>query len=240
MSGDWRVAPSQSPVTFPLTSHHSPSASQVTSHGRDKLSPGIVFGLSRGAARRTADRSPRLNPHLESTLFYTMSTISQTLSGAMGLLGAIVLFALQETSRSVERAARALADIPHDSESALYLRHLLARRSFHEFAQRYSRLLAERGSTDIASDLLVHHSTLTWELEHDTALRRSFWSALRATGVVIAFALICCGTATQLSDRSPLGQIALAAGTLMAVACLALYGTLLRVMLRSTPEDPAK
>ena len=35
-----------------------------------------------------------MNVDLESTLFYTMSTIAQTLSGSMGLLGAIVLFAL--------------------------------------------------------------------------------------------------------------------------------------------------
>lgn len=182
----------------------------------------------------------RLNPHLESTLFYTMSTISQTLSGAMGLLGAIVLFALQETSRSIQRAARKLSELPHDSESSLYLRHLLARRSFHEIAQRYGSLLAKRGSTDVASDILVHHSTLTWELEHDSALRRSFWSALRATGVVIAFSLVCCGLATQLAERAPLGQVALAAATIGSIGCLVLYGTLLRVMLRATPEDPAE
>ena len=40
-----------------------------------------------------------------------MSTIAQTLSGAMGLLGAIVLFALQATSRSIERAAKRLGSI---------------------------------------------------------------------------------------------------------------------------------
>ena len=35
-----------------------------------------------------------MNVDLESTLFYTMSTIAQTLSGSMGLLGAIVLAAI--------------------------------------------------------------------------------------------------------------------------------------------------
>ena len=35
-----------------------------------------------------------MNVDLESTLFYTMSTIAQTLSGSMGLLGAIVLIYL--------------------------------------------------------------------------------------------------------------------------------------------------
>jgi hypothetical protein len=46
-----------------------------------------------------------VDSHLESTLYYTMSTVAQTLAGAIGLLGAIVLFTLQATGRSVERAS---------------------------------------------------------------------------------------------------------------------------------------
>ena len=179
-----------------------------------------------------------MNGHLEATLFYTMSTVAQTLSGAMGLLGAIVLFALQETSRSIERAAKRLADVPHGNESALYLRHLLNRRSFHEFARRYGELLEKGASTETSSDLLVHHSTLTWELEHDHKLRQSFWRALMASGVVITVSLIGGSVAPLLADLPTIGQMVLAADTLGAIGCLVLYGGLLSVMLRTTPEEP--
>jgi hypothetical protein len=180
-----------------------------------------------------------MNVDLESTLFYTMSTIAQTLSGSMGLLGAIVLFALQETGRSIERAARELAELPHATDNALYLRHLLTRRSFHEFARRYGDQLATRGSTETPADLLVHHSTLTWELDHDAALRRSFFKALAASGFLIGFSILACGFAPQLATHPAVGYTALGIGMVGAASCLALYGALLRVMLRTTPpEEP--
>ncbi|MFI5310452.1 MAG: hypothetical protein ACHQQ3_04425 [Gemmatimonadales bacterium] len=179
-----------------------------------------------------------MNPNLQSALFYTMSTIAQTLSGAMGLLGAIVLFALQETSRSIERAARKLTEIPHQSMSQLYLRHLLTRRSFHELARHYGDELQPGGSTQTSAEALVHFSTLTWELDHDHALRRSFWRALLASGIVIAASLIGCGLAPQLATSTLVGQVVLAGAIVGAVACLILYGFLLRVMLRSTPQEP--
>ena len=178
-----------------------------------------------------------MNGHLETTLFYTLSTIAQTLSGAMGLLGAIVLFALQETSRSIERAARELASLKHDTESELYLKHLLTRRSFHEFATKYGEQLLNRGSQATSADLLVHHSTLMWELDHDSALRRSFWKALVASGAVIAISIFGCGFASWLADQAAVGRAVLAAAMLGAGACLILYGALLRVMLRSGPAD---
>lgn len=169
-----------------------------------------------------------------------MSTVAQTLSGAMGLMGAIVLFALQETSRSIERAAKQLADVPHKSESPLYLRHLLTRRSFQEFARRYGEMLEKGDSRETSSDLLVYHSTLSWELEHDHALRSSFWKSLMASGAVIAFSIVCCGLAPQLALNPNVGNSVLAADVIGAFGCLVLYAILLRVMLRTTPEGPVR
>ena len=178
-----------------------------------------------------------MNGNLQSALFYSMSTIAQTLSGAMGLLGAIVLFALQETARSIARAAKKLIEVPHHSMSELYLRHLLTRRSFHELARHYGDSLGPGGSSETSSEALVHYSTLTWELDHDHALRRSFWTALVASGIMIAFSLVCCGLAPQLSANAVVGQVVLGIATVGAVGCLILYGFLLRVMLRSTPQE---
>jgi hypothetical protein len=178
-----------------------------------------------------------MNAHLEIALFNSMSTIAETLAGAMGLLGAIVLFALQATARSIERAAEKLTEVPQQSMSELYLSHLLTRRSYHELARAYGALLSSH-SSETNSSMLLHYSALTWELDHDHALRRSFWMSLRATGVVITFAIICGAIAPELAERSDVGDIALAGGVLGAIACLVLYGVLLNVMLRSSPQEP--
>ena len=179
-----------------------------------------------------------MNPNLQSALFYSLSTVAQTLAGAMGLLGAIVLFALQESTRSIERAATKLAEVPHEAVSPLYLRHLLTRRSFHEIARRYGELLQPGGSSETSTEGLVHYATLTWELDHDNALRRAFWIALVASGVVVSFSLICGALTPQLSAHQRLGQVVLWVNALGAVGCLIMYGVLLRVMLRSTPHEP--
>lgn len=178
-----------------------------------------------------------VNTTLQNTLFYTMSTIAQTLSGAMGLLGAIVLFALQGTARSIERAAKRILQVPHESSSKIYLRHLFARKSFHELARRYAEHLESPKSTETNLYLLEHYSTLTWLLDHDTMLRNSFSRALLASGVVISVSLVATALAPQLAERAAIGHAVLIVVTLGAVGCLFLYGMLLRLMLSSTPQD---
>ena len=140
-----------------------------------------------------------MNVALETALFNSMSTVAETLAGAMGLLGAIVLFALQATARSIERAAASLTEIPQSTLSPLYLSHLLTRRSYHELARVYGELLSS-GISETHAEALLHYSALAWELDHDHALRRAFWTALRATGAVVAFAFICGAIAPQLAE----------------------------------------
>jgi len=166
-----------------------------------------------------------------------MSTIAQTLSGAMGLLGAIVLFALQATSRSIERAAKRMLEVPHETTSNMYLRHLFTRRSFRELARRYAEHLEPKRNTETNLYLLEHHSTLTWLLDHDALLRSSFSRSLIASGIVISISLIGCALAPQLAARATLGHAVLAAVTVGALGCLILYGLLLRTMLSTTPEE---
>lgn len=176
-----------------------------------------------------------MNTHLESTLYYTLSTVAQTLAGAIGLLGAIVLFSLQATAKSIERAARDLTQIPHETLSALYIRHLFSRRSYTELAQRYAELLTPR--FEVSTDVLVSHSTLTWELQHEQAIRRSFWRALVASGLVIALSISLIALAPQLAEREILGKIALAAVVGGAMVCLVLYALLLRIVLNASPDE---
>lgn len=177
------------------------------------------------------------NPDLENSLWFTGSTIAQTLSGSMGLLGAIMLFALQETSRSIARAAKQLAEIPHPTMNAHYINHLLARRSFRELARLYGEQLQadEAGGTSV--EMLAQYSTLSWELDHDRSLRRSFWKALLASGVMIGFSIAFCGLSPELSKHAGLGRALLFLGISGAIGCLLLYGVLLRVLFRDASDD---
>lgn len=177
------------------------------------------------------------NPDLENSLWFTGSTIAQTLSGSMGLLGAIMLFALQETSRSIARAAKQLAEFPHPTMNAHYIHHLLTRRSFRELARLYGEQLQadEAGGTSV--ELLAQYSTLSWELDHDRLLRRSFWKALLASGVMIGFSIAFCGLSPELSKHVGLGRALLFLGISGAIGCLLLYGILLRVLFRDASDD---
>lgn len=177
-----------------------------------------------------------MNATLQATLFYTLSTVAQTLAGAMGLLGAIVLFSLQSSARSIERAAQQLTQIPHSSLNSLYVHHLFTRRSYHEIARRYGDLL--EGSIETSRDLLVYHSTLAWELQQEEAIRRSFWTSLVGSGVVIGWSIVGLASVPALTRSAVLADVFLASAVLGALGCLVLFGALLRVMVRSaTVED---
>ena len=154
----------------------------------------------------------------------------------MGLLGAIVLFSLQTTARSIERAAKQLSAIPHPDLNALYIRHLFTRRSYHEIAKRYGDLL--EGSIETSQDLLVHHSTLVWELQQEEAIRRSFWRSLLGSGIVIAWSILGLALVPELTVNVVLADVFLSSAVAGALGCLLLFGILLRVMVRSaTMED---
>jgi len=162
--------------------------------------------------------------------------VAQTLAGAMGLLGAIVLFSLQATARSIENAAKQLSAIPHADLNALYIRHLFTRRSYHEIARRYGDLL--EGSIETSQDLLIHHSTLVWELQQEEAIRRSFWRSLVGSGLVIAWSILGLALVPELVTKVALADLFLGSAVLGALGCLLLFGVLLRVMVRSaTMED---
>ena len=153
----------------------------------------------------------------------------------MGLLGAIVLFSLQSSARSIERAAQQLTQIPHADLNALYIHHLFTRRNYHEIARRYGDLL--EGSIETSRDLLVYHSALVWELQQEEAVRRSFWTSLLGSGLVIGWSIIGLGLVPELTTNVVLADFFLGSAVLGALGCLLLYGVLLRVMVRSATME---
>jgi hypothetical protein len=116
---------------------------------------------------------PPIYQDLESTLFYSMSTIAQTLAGAIGLL---------------------------------------------------------------STDILVYHSTLTWELQHEHSIRSYFWRALVASGGMIVVAFIGVTLAPELAQNPRLGRAVLIFAIAGSTMCLVLYGVLFRIVLNSNAE----
>jgi hypothetical protein len=161
--------------------------------------------------------------------------VAQTLAGAMGLLGAIVLFSLQSSARSIERAAQQLTQIPHADLNALLIHHLFTRRSYHEIARRYGDLL--EASIETSRDLLVYHSTLAWELQQEEAIRRSFWTSLLGSGLVIGWSILGLALVPALTTSAVAANFILGGAVLGALGCLVLFGVLLRVMVRSATKE---
>lgn len=153
----------------------------------------------------------------------------------MALLGAIVLFSLQSSARSIESAAQQLTQIQHADLNALYIRHLFTRRSYHEIARRYGDLL--EGSTEMSRDLLIYHSALVWELQQEEAIRRFFWRSLLGSGLVIAWSILGLGLVPELTRNAVMAELFLAIAVLGALGCLVLFGVLLRVMVRSATVE---
>ena len=157
----------------------------------------------------------------------------------MGLLGAIMLFSLQETARSIARAAEQLAAHPHPTLNPAYIHHLVTRRGFHELARIYREALegAPNRGEGTSVELLAHHATLSWELDHDAAIRKAFRTALKSSGAMIALAIVLCAAAPSLSGHGNLGWALLVLSVLGAIGCLILYGILLRALFRSQAQE---
>ena len=143
-----------------------------------------------------------------------------------------MLFALSETSKSIARAAVQLATQPHPTMNPAFIQHLLSRRGFHELAKLYGAAFNGATERGTSLEMLAQHSTLEWELDHDAKIRGAFWTALKASGVMIAYSIAMCGLGPQLAAQERVGQAALLISVLGAIGCLVLYGILLGALFR--------
>lgn len=165
--------------------------------------------------------------------------MAQTLFGAMGLLAAIVLFYLQNSSHSIEHAAEKLTELDHPDVSALYIRHLFTSRNYQEIARHYGALL--EGQHETSRDLLVYHSTLAWELQQEEEIRRSFWRLMVGSGLVTSWSILGLALVPLLMKNMVIAILFLVSSVLGAFASFFLFAVMLRVMVRkATREDLRK
>lgn len=174
---------------------------------------------------------------VESSLFYSLfGTVAATLFNAMGLLAAIVLFYLQNSSHSIENAAEKLSNIPHPDVSALYIQHLFTSRNYQEIARHYGALL--EGHHETSRDLLVYHSTLAWELQQEEEIRRSFWRLMVGMGLVTSWSILGLALVPLLMMNLVVAILFLISSVIGAFSSFFLFAVMLRVMVRkATRED---
>lgn len=177
---------------------------------------------------------------IESSLFYSLfGTVAATLFNAMGLLAAVVLFYLQNSSHSIEVAAEKLTELDHPDVSPLYLRHLFMSRNYHEIARHYGSLL--EGQHETSRDLLVYHSTLAWELQQEEEIRRSFWRLMVGMGLVTSWSILSLAMVPLLMKNNVVAVLTLASSVIGAFVSFFLFAVMLRVMVRkATREDLRK
>ncbi len=162
---------------------------------------------------------------MENALYYTLSTIAQTLAGALAILVAVVLFKLSALARERERVA-GLFDA-HGIDADVYLP--MAR------AQGYDAMAAQvlKAGFNIAPNQQLRRACAVATAAYETWWRINLrlYLTLAASVVTIALCFIVLPFTPRLAaSQSVLCVLAIAVG--FGVVCLLLYVWLIVAMVR--------
>lgn len=169
---------------------------------------------------------------MDTTLYYTFSTISQTLAGTIGLLGAFVLFRLQSLVHdSADVSLTVVNCYSHPSPE----RDAVAR--LHN-SHRYREVVAftrDHPFTD-ASAVTPYIASRCEQLPLLVAQSEAVQSWLRmalvlTVGLIVASVTVLALT-PPIAGAPHLASVVLASGWLWLVACLVAYARLLVVTLK--------
>src|SRR5262249_41440652 len=125
-----------------------------------------------------------------NAIFYTFSTISQTLAGAIGLIGAFVVFRLQSLSEQIEldggRVAPFVRVVRQNAQQQAEVEEIVA---LHREG-RYGDILAK--SEDLASDpnMGVERSRLSRHWRQRRSIISGFTWAFMLSAALIVFSVI--------------------------------------------------
>jgi hypothetical protein len=159
---------------------------------------------------------------VENALFYTFSTISQTLAGAIALLGAFVLYRLQTLNAGLQQnAAIARTHIRGNSNQHSLMMD-------YELQGRYDEVLQVclQANQETPVEFTAARSQLAELLARRTSLYRSFrWSLLLTVSLVgVSVALL---AFTPRIASTGYAEVVLALGTIWFLSCLWAYSALL-------------
>jgi len=158
-----------------------------------------------------------------NSIYYTFSTIAQTLAGAIGLLGAFVLFRLQALNNDIDERGGQIASVLRSVTDPTKVRQLLHQRDFRQ-------LLQILGDAKIPPGVYQP----TWEqarlpilLDSRDRLVRLFAIAFFLTLGLIMASVIALPYAVAIASSFVATWIVFAAGLLWLGACLTSYALLM-------------
>lgn len=163
-----------------------------------------------------------------TALFYTYSTIAQTLAGAFGILGAFILFRLQALNQVLKSVCSSIYNGGRNKRDGV--KTPLAQEDWKGFyAVIKDRNLDEIVFNDFtinSGDLESFKFILKTKLELKEKITKKAHKTLWHTVFPIALSLLCLPICSLLSQYSILSLVVLAITTAASIWCLFLYVTL--------------
>lgn len=158
-----------------------------------------------------------------NSLYYSFSTIAQTLAGAIGLLGAFVLFRLQSLSAEIESNASQIATVVDMVVGGEEAQTLFRQGQYHEVLNRLGKITVPPTTYQCTRE----RSRLPILLDRKDSLLWRFKIAFYLTIGLIMASVSVLVIAEQLAGRTSLASVVFALGLLWLAACLASYLSLM-------------
>lgn len=154
-----------------------------------------------------------------NSLFYTFSTIAQTLAGAIALLGAFVLFRLQSLNAEIESNASQIAAVLEGILDREEIRTLSRHGLYRELIERSAHVTIPQGTYQATRE----RARLPVLLDRQDSLVRRFKIAFYLTVGLIMVSVFVLTIAEGLATSVWLTRLAFASGLLWLADCLVSY-----------------
>ena len=168
-----------------------------------------------------------------NSIFYTFSTISQTLAGAIGLLAAFLLFHLSQLDQRIRRHLETLYSRYPRATETVDLDFIWEAYSVPDLLDYFEKDRLDYLSAGEGTDKAMYlRQALTLWKARQVALAQTR-NALAWTAAVILFALAMLALADVVARWQIAATVALATGIAAAGWCLWLYGRLVLTVART-------
>jgi len=165
---------------------------------------------------------------MENTLYYTFSTIAQTLAGAIALLGAFILYRLQSLNNGLDDHAKFIRKLYLEDVDLIFLNSFIVKGEYNKFLEYTRGKPADAGTLEEHSYITEVQAKIEELLVFKRSLIRSFTVSLVLTVSLIAVSVMLLSVTPSISSRAELRSSCLALATVWFVACLISYVALLR------------
>ena len=158
---------------------------------------------------------------MDNALYYTLSTVAQALSTAFALLGAFVLYRLQQISMACSEAGTIVIRPYLPNQEA---RRLLAIGSFAKLAAFLLTQDVQRPETSRPHALAAAGDALARAIAQRKALLGRLQLAMIGTGAVLSLSVTGLALTPVIARCTQASYMVLSAAVIALIACLALYG----------------